>query len=116
MCAGNMPALFALLATGTTKLSSQVCQTDTCPAFCISDQICTIYIAIIFSRFNIASCTILDSPQVGLLLRNVVDSRVSGCLIRSSQDDPPASLRVEGGRGNLFGDNLLGVPAKIDSK
>jgi hypothetical protein len=38
------------------------------------------------SRINVQGCTILDSDNVGLLLKNVRDSRVSGCLIR---DDLP---------------------------
>lgn len=34
------------------------------------------------SRINLHGCTILDSDNVGLLLENVRDSRVSDCLIR----------------------------------
>jgi hypothetical protein len=60
-------------------------------------------------RINLTSCTILDCDGVGLLLRNVSQSRVSGCLIR---DDRPGHadsvpLRLAGGTGNLIADNLV---------
>lgn len=40
------------------------------------------------SRINVHGCTILDSDNVGLLIENVRDSRISDCLIR---DDRPES-------------------------
>ncbi|HEV7279465.1 MAG TPA: right-handed parallel beta-helix repeat-containing protein [Pirellulaceae bacterium] len=43
------------------------------------------------SRMNVTGCTVLDCDGPELLLRNVTDSRVSGCLL---QDD-----RAEGERG-----------------
>jgi hypothetical protein len=65
-------------------------------------------------RFNIGNLTILDSDAVGLLLKDLTNSRVSGCLIR---DDRPnaASLSVKaiGGRGNMIVDNYLGRPTDI---
>jgi parallel beta-helix repeat protein len=64
-------------------------------------------------RFNVTNCTILDCANVGLLLKDVTDSRVSDCLIRNDKSDvgKVLSLKVVGGRGNLFADNLLGNPA-----
>jgi polygalacturonase len=60
-------------------------------------------------RLNLTGCTILDCDHVGLLLRNVSDSRVSGCLIRDDRPgrQPGRSLVVSGGRGNVIIDNVL---------
>jgi len=66
-------------------------------------------------RFNITGCTILDCDHVGLLLRDVSDSRVSDCLIRD--DRPQANsmpLQIIGGAGNQIVDNLLYPPARED--
>jgi hypothetical protein len=65
-------------------------------------------------RFNVANLTILDCDGVGLLLTNLTDSRVSGCLIRD--DRPKAeslSMKAVGGERNLLVDNYLGRPAEI---
>jgi hypothetical protein len=65
-------------------------------------------------RFNVANLTILDCDGVGLLLKNLTNSRVSGCLIRD--DRPKASslsIQTDGGRGNMIVDNLLGRPSDI---
>jgi hypothetical protein len=65
-------------------------------------------------RFNVTGCTILNCDNVGLLVKNLHDSRISGCLIR---DDRPqaksASLQAIGGGGNMIVDNLLGSAARI---
>jgi hypothetical protein len=60
-------------------------------------------------RMNISSCTILDSDGVGLLLRQVHQSLVSGCLIADDRQDRPAaaSLRIDGGSGNQIFSNAL---------
>lgn len=64
-------------------------------------------------RMNVANCTILDCDNVGLLLKNVRHSRVSGCLIRDDRPDAASkSLQVVGGEGNQIVDNLLSVPAE----
>ena len=61
------------------------------------------------SRFNIANCTILDSDTIGLLLKEVTNSKVAGCMVRDDRRDakPGLSLKVEGGRGNWIVQNLL---------
>ena len=68
-------------------------------------------------RMNVTGCTVLDCDNVGLLLKNVADSRVSDCLIR---DDRPGAkstpLKVTGGRGNMIVDNLLRGKPQIDPK
>jgi parallel beta-helix repeat protein len=59
-------------------------------------------------RFNITNCTILDCDNCGLLLKNVLHSRVSDCLIRD--DRPEATsvpLTVIGGNGNMIVHNLF---------
>ncbi len=60
-------------------------------------------------RMNISSCTILDSDGAGLLLRQVQQSLVSGCLIADDRPDRPTapSLRIEGGTGNQLFSNAL---------
>jgi hypothetical protein len=62
------------------------------------------------SRCNVAGCTILDCPGVGLLLRNPQHCRVSDCLIHhnGASETPLLSLQVIGGTENQFADNLLG--------
>jgi hypothetical protein len=59
-------------------------------------------------RMNVTGCTILDCDGAGLLLKDVVQSRVSDCLIR---DDRPhgesVALQVVGGSENQLLDNLL---------
>lgn len=39
-------------------------------------------------RVNLSGATILDCDTAGLLLKNVTDSRVSGCLIRNDEAEP----------------------------
>lgn len=59
-------------------------------------------------RMNISNCTILDCDNVGLSLIDLVDSRVSGFLIR---DDRPNSqsvpAKINGGSGNTIDAELL---------
>jgi hypothetical protein len=66
------------------------------------------------SRFNVANLTILDCDGVGLLLKDVTNSRVSGCLIRDDRPDAKSlSLRTADGRDNMIVDNYLGRPHDI---
>ncbi|HEY6168888.1 MAG TPA: right-handed parallel beta-helix repeat-containing protein [Verrucomicrobiae bacterium] len=67
-------------------------------------------------RFNVANCTVLDSDGIGLLLKGVTNSRVSGCLIRDDRTGrrPAPSVQLTGGKGNLVTQNLLGTAAQID--
>ncbi len=53
-------------------------------------------------RLNVTGCTILDCDQVGLLLRNVADSRISDCLIRDDRPDSPSRSLVTENCTNLF--------------
>ncbi len=61
-------------------------------------------------RMNVTNCTILDCDNVGLLLKDVTNSRVSDCLIRDDRENAKsASLVVTGGQGNMVVHNLLGT-------
>ena len=68
-------------------------------------------------RVNVSGCTIVNCEHGGVLLKDSNGCRVSDCLI--ANDKPVAeswrSLVVSGGRGNMIVDNLLGVPAEIES-
>jgi hypothetical protein len=67
-------------------------------------------------RVNLASCTVLDCDGAGLLLREVADSRIAGCLIRNDREDAEGwvAIKATGGRGNLIADNLCGGPIQAD--
>ena len=57
---------------------------------------------------NVTNCTILDCDNVGLLLKDVTDSRISSCLISDNRPDSGSiSLKVISGRGNMIVNNLL---------
>jgi hypothetical protein len=67
-------------------------------------------------RINLTNCTILDCDGVGLLLRGVSQSRVSGCLIR---DDRPGHadsvpMKLDGGKDNLVSGNLVRGRIAVD--
>lgn len=61
------------------------------------------------NRFNVIGCTILDCENVGLKLKDLTNSRVSDCLIRSDlpQSKERKACVVEGGSGNLFSANVF---------
>ena len=66
-------------------------------------------------RFNLTNSMILNSENLGLLLDEAEDVRVSDCVIR---DDRPESadvvaLRVTGGTGNTIVDNLLAGTVEV---
>jgi hypothetical protein len=65
-------------------------------------------------RMNVTECTILDCDNRGLLLKNVIDSRVSDCLIRDDRPDTSSvSIEVTGGSGNMIVSNLLGTRPRV---
>jgi len=65
-------------------------------------------------RMNVTGCTILDCDNVGLLLKDVTDSRVSDCLIRDDRSDARSDpLVLAGGKGNMVVNNLLGAAPRI---
>ncbi len=66
-------------------------------------------------RFNMTGLTILDCDCIGLLMKNVANSRLSDCLIRhdGAAQREWISLRVVGGKGNLFASNWLGNVVEI---
>jgi hypothetical protein len=65
-------------------------------------------------RFNVANLTLIECDEVGLLLRDVSNSRIAGCLIRDDRANAKSmSLSGFGGRGNMIVDNYLGRLANI---
>lgn len=71
--------------------------------------------------FNVSGCTVLDSDGAGLLLKNVRNSLITGCLIADRRPDraPAPSIRLEGGKDNTLANNKLAqgsetVPAAKD--
>lgn len=62
-------------------------------------------------QINMANCNILDFGKEGLVLENVSDSRVSGCLIRENRPkwrEKAIAMRWKGGEGNMIVNNLFG--------
>jgi Right handed beta helix region/Pectate lyase superfamily protein len=66
-------------------------------------------------RFNVTGCSVLDCEKVGVLLKDVRDSRLSDCLIRNDLEtkESPLALRAIGGSGNMIVNNLLGNPFEV---
>ncbi|MCA9016890.1 MAG: hypothetical protein KDA77_16270, partial [Planctomycetaceae bacterium] len=67
-------------------------------------------------RMNVTNCTILDYSTIGLLLKNVSDSRVSDCLIRSDlpESENTHSIKVSGGKDNQIVDNVFGNQRQLE--
>lgn len=63
------------------------------------------------SRLNISHNSIFDSDGAGIILDNVKQSILSGCLVRDDRDESvrskEPSLKMIGGTDNLIGDNSL---------
>ncbi len=59
--------------------------------------------------FNITACSVLDSDNCGILLRNCEHCRVSDCLVRDSrpQSQQPIAISVTGGVENQIVDNMF---------
>lgn len=67
-------------------------------------------------RFNIADCTLLDNDHIGLLLRDVKRSRISGCLIRDDREGAKSlALKAIGGGENDIVGNSFGRPTEIEN-
>ena len=60
-------------------------------------------------RFNISGCTILDCDNCGILMDDVEDTVVSGCLIQDSrkQADKGLVLAIRKGGGNLITNSIF---------
>ena len=66
------------------------------------------------NRFNLSNLSILDCDEVGLLLKDVSNSRIAGCLIRDDRANAKSwSLKATGGRANMIVDNYLGRPFEV---
>lgn len=65
-------------------------------------------------RMNVTNCTILDCDNIGLLVKDTVDSRISGCLISDNRPEAESvSLKMTGGKGNMVINNLLTTAPQI---
>jgi len=60
-------------------------------------------------RCNVSACSILDCDGPGLLLQNVTQSLITGCIIRDDRKTrkQAPSLRIEGGQDNTLSNNVL---------
>jgi hypothetical protein len=60
-------------------------------------------------RFNISGCTILDCDKRGILMDDVRDTIVSGCLVQGKQQDGETApaLVILAGKGNLVTNNIF---------
>lgn len=69
-------------------------------------------------RFNISQFTILDGGRCALLLEDVSDSIISGCLIRDDGEkrEETHSIQVRGGSGNMVVNNLFGNRVSIQER
>jgi len=61
------------------------------------------------TRLNLTGCTILDCENTGLLARNLINSRISDCLISDDRhvEKRSDSIKVIGGSGNQIINNLV---------
>ena len=61
-------------------------------------------------RSTVTDCSILDSDGIGLWVKNCTRMKVADNVIRDDRDEKKMtlSLKVEGGRDNVFSDNVLG--------
>jgi len=60
-------------------------------------------------RFNISGCTILDCDNCGILMNDVRDTIISGCLVQDirAQADKRLVLAVKKGGSNLISNNIF---------
>ena len=75
-------------------------------------------------RINLSDCSILDCDNIGLLLKNVTNSRISGCIIRDDRKKTSSdgektkvskTISVKGGEGLLISNNFLDGPIESNS-
>lgn len=62
------------------------------------------------NRINITGASVLDAKNTGILLTDVTNSRISNCIVNSTNaGTSAASIKIEGGKGNMIVNNQLGV-------
>ena len=65
-------------------------------------------------RMSVTGVSVLDCDGVGVMLKDVTRSRVTGCLIRDDRTGATSlSMRAAGGSENLIADNVFGRPHEI---
>ncbi|MDP6445585.1 MAG: right-handed parallel beta-helix repeat-containing protein [Pirellulaceae bacterium] len=67
-------------------------------------------------RIQITNTTVLDCDGPEVALRNVLDSRVSDCLLADDRQRDEPSLSVVGGRRIMIVDNHLDRPPQVDPR
>lgn len=69
-------------------------------------------------RFNLTGNTVLDCDDVGILMSNCKNCRVSGTMARhdGAGSADAWSMKVVGGSGNIFTDNSLGNKSDVPAK
>jgi hypothetical protein len=100
----------------TNAMSFSVCADCTLTGFTLSRTRAKAAALVLASceRFNVSNLSILDCDGIGMLLSDVTNSRVSGCLVRDDRPNAESlSLRALGGHGNMVVGNYLGRPANI---
>lgn len=67
--------------------------------------------------FNLTSCTVLDPERDGILLKDVENSRVSDCIIRTSKQGTAGTraIWVTGGRHNQIVNNLYSGRLEVEA-
>jgi len=58
-------------------------------------------------RINVTGGSVLDAKNVAILLTDVTRSRISNCIIDNSNSPGAASIRIEGGKGNMVVNNQM---------
>jgi hypothetical protein len=68
-------------------------------------------------NFNISACTILDYDGCGILMENVQDTIISGCVVRDTRDESAqtTALVVKNGKDNFITNNFLTGRLQISS-
>ena len=59
--------------------------------------------------FNINGCVVFDCDNCGILMEDIQNTIVSGCIIRDTRGDPTkvAAIEITKGKGNFIVNNLL---------
>jgi len=66
-------------------------------------------------QFNISNCSVSDCDNCGILMDDVRDTIISGCIIRDRRKDPAQTpaLVIKRGEGNFIVNNVLGGRLEI---
>src|SRR5690606_20172637 len=104
-CDRNYPE--KVVASNSLRISN--CEDCTISGLHISDVKDTSAFVIEDSRrMNISNCNIVDCDNLGLFLKGVTNSIVTGCIIKNdSIDSGFIPIKVVGGKDNLIENNII---------